>query len=66
MALLTLIVWVRMLVVRIGEMRRLRIHLQSVATLPQAAQKYVDTRAATTSATPVRVAGAVLPRSASP
>ncbi|WP_300619244.1 MAPEG family protein [Dokdonella sp.] len=46
MALLTLIVWVRMLVVRIGEMRRLRIHPQSVATSPQAAQKYVDTRAA--------------------
>lgn len=46
MALLTLLVWGRMLVVRIGEMRRLRIHPQSVATSPQAAQKYVDTRAA--------------------
>lgn len=46
MALLTLVVWVRLFVVRIGEMRRLRIHPQSVATSPQAMQKFVDTRAA--------------------
>lgn len=46
MALLTLTVWLRMFVVRVGEMKRLRIHPQSVATSPQAAQKFVDTRAA--------------------
>ena len=43
---LTFVVWVRLFVVRIGEMRRQRIHPQSVATSPQAAQRFVDTRAA--------------------
>lgn len=43
---LTFVVWVRLFVVRIGEMRRLRIHPQSVATSQQAAQRFVDTRAA--------------------
>ncbi|MEO5561639.1 MAG: MAPEG family protein [Dokdonella sp.] len=46
MATLTLAVWSRMFSVRIGEMRRLRIHPQSVATSTQAAQRLVDTRAA--------------------
>ena len=46
LALLTLLVALRMFVVRIGEMRRLRIHPQSVAISAQAAQRFVDTRAA--------------------
>ena len=46
LAALTIAVWLRMYVVRIGEMRRLRIHPQSVATSPEAAQRFVDTRAA--------------------
>lgn len=45
LALLTAVVWTRMFVVRIGEMRRLRIHPQSVATSAQASQRFVDTRA---------------------
>jgi len=43
---LTYVVALRMLVVRIGEMRRLRIHPQKVAVSAQAAQHFVDTRAA--------------------
>jgi hypothetical protein len=46
LAALTFVVWLRMFFVRVGEMRRLRIHPQSVATSPQAAQRFVDTRAA--------------------
>ncbi len=46
MALLTFLVWLRMFQVRVGEMRRLRIHPQSVATSQQASAKFVDTRAA--------------------
>jgi hypothetical protein len=46
LAALTCAVWVRLFFLRIGEMRRLRIHPQSVATSTQAAQKFVDTRAA--------------------
>lgn len=43
---LTFIVAVRMMLVRIGEMRRLRIHPQKVAVSAQAAHHFVDTRAA--------------------
>lgn len=43
---LTFVVWLNMFRVRVGEMRRLRIHPQAVATSPQAAQRFVDTRAA--------------------
>lgn len=43
---LTFAVAIRMLIVRIGEMRRLRIHPQKVAVSAQAAQCFVDTRAA--------------------
>jgi hypothetical protein len=43
---LTFLVWLQMFFARVGEMRRLRIHPQSVATSPQAAQRFVDTRAA--------------------
>jgi hypothetical protein len=46
LALLTFVVLLRMFVVRVGELRRLRIHPQRVATSAQAAQKFVDTRAA--------------------
>lgn len=46
LAALTFAVWLRMFFQRIGEMRRLRIHPQSVATSTQAAQRFVDTRAA--------------------
>ena len=46
LAALTLVVWLRMYVVRIGEMRRLRIHPQAVATSVQSGQRFVDTRAA--------------------
>jgi hypothetical protein len=46
LALLTFLVWLRLFVVRIGEMRRLRIHPQSVAVSAQAVQRFVDTRAA--------------------
>ncbi|HEY6940845.1 MAPEG family protein [Dokdonella sp.] len=42
---LTLVVWVRMYYVRIGEMRRLHIDPQSVSTSADAAARYVDTRA---------------------
>lgn len=46
LAALTFVVAIRMFVVRIGEMRRLRIHPQKVAVSAQAAQHFVDTRAA--------------------
>jgi hypothetical protein len=46
MALLTFAVWLRMYFIRIGEMRRLRIHPQSVATSAKASERLVDTRAA--------------------
>lgn len=46
LVLLTFCVWVRLYVVRIAEMRRLRIHPQSIANSLQAAQRLVDTRAA--------------------
>lgn len=42
----TLLVWLRLFQLRIGEMYRLHIHPQSVATAAQAAQRFVDTRAA--------------------
>ena len=46
LVLLTFLVLLRMFVSRVGEMRSLRIHPQRVATSAQAAQKFVDTRAA--------------------
>lgn len=46
LAMLTFLVWLRMFSVRVGEMRRLRIHPQAVASSVQAAQRFVDTRAA--------------------
>ena len=46
MVALTLIVWVRLYAVRLPEMRRLRIHPQSVATSAQKSAQLVDTRAA--------------------
>jgi hypothetical protein len=46
MAALTFVVWWRMYVIRIGEMRRERIHPQSIASSAQAAARLKDTRAA--------------------
>jgi hypothetical protein len=46
MAALTFAVWVRLYAIRIGEMRRERIHPQAVATSRQAAERLRDTRAA--------------------
>ena len=46
MAALTFVVWWRMYVMRIGEMKRERIHPQSVATSAEMAAKVKDTRAA--------------------
>ena len=46
MVALTLAVWLRLYIVRIPEMRRLRIHPQSVATSAQKSARLVDTRAA--------------------
>jgi hypothetical protein len=46
MAALTFIVWLQMYFARIGEMKRERIHPQSVATSPQMAALLKDTRAA--------------------
>ena len=46
MVALTLVVWLRLYLVRIPEMRRLRIHPQSVATSAGKAARLVDTRAA--------------------
>jgi hypothetical protein len=46
MAGLTFIVWLRMYFARIGEMKRERVHPQSVATSAQMAARLKDTRAA--------------------
>ncbi len=46
MAALTCAVWLRMLQMRIGQMRRERIHPQAVATSAQAAARLTDSRAA--------------------
>jgi len=46
MAALTFIVWLRMYFMRIGEMKRGRIHPQSVALSAQMAERLKDTRAA--------------------
>lgn len=46
MAALTCMVWCRMYVVRIGQMRRDRIHPQAVATSAQSAARLTDSRAA--------------------
>lgn len=46
MAALTFVVWWRMYFMRIGEMKRGRIHPQSVATSAQMAARVKDTRAA--------------------
>jgi len=46
MATLTGSVWCRMYFVRIGQMKRERIHPQSVATSAQAAARLTDSRAA--------------------
>src|SRR5690242_2377925 len=43
---LTFIVWLRMYFARIGEMKRERVHPQSVATSAQMAARLKDTRAA--------------------
>ena len=43
---LTCVVWCRMFVVRIGQMKRERIHPQSVATSAQAAARLTDSRVA--------------------
>ena len=46
MVTLTIVVWLRMYATRIGEMKRERIHPQSVATSAQMAARLSDTRAA--------------------
>ncbi len=46
LAALTFLVWCRMFVVRIGQMKRERIHPQSVATSAQAAARLTDSKAA--------------------
>ena len=46
MVALTIGVWLRMYVARIGEMKRERIHPQAVATSVQMAARLTDTRAA--------------------
>ena len=46
MVALTIAVWLRMYVARIGEMKRERIHPQAVATSAQMASRLADTRAA--------------------
>ena len=46
MVALTICVWLRMYVMRIGEMKRERIHPQAVATSVQMAARLSDTRAA--------------------
>ena len=46
MAALTFVVWWRMYFIRIGEMKRERIHPQSVATSAEMAARVKDTRAA--------------------
>ena len=46
MVALTFVVWLRMYVTRVAQMKRERIHPQSVATSAQAAAKLTDSRAA--------------------
>jgi hypothetical protein len=46
MAALTLVVWLRMYTTRIAQMKRERIHPQSIATSAQAAARLTDSRAA--------------------
>lgn len=46
MAALTLVVWLRLFYVRIGQMKRERIHPQAVATSAQAVAKLTESRAA--------------------
>ena len=46
MALLTFVVWWRMYFLRIGQMKRERIHPQAVATSAQLSAKLTDSRAA--------------------
>jgi len=46
MALLTCVVWLRLFYVRIGQMKRERIHPQSVATSAQAVARLTESRAA--------------------
>jgi hypothetical protein len=46
MVALTFVVWIRLYVVRIAEMRRERINPQSIASAAQAAARLQDTRAA--------------------
>ncbi|MBS0569362.1 MAG: MAPEG family protein [Proteobacteria bacterium] len=46
MAALTFVVWLRMYFMRVGEMKRERVHPQSVALSAQMAQRLKDTRAA--------------------
>lgn len=46
MVLVTIVVWFRMYTMRIGQMKRERIHPQSVATSAQAAARLTDSRAA--------------------
>ena len=46
MAVLTLVVWLRMYTTRVAQMKRERIHPQSIATSAQAAARLTDSRAA--------------------
>lgn len=46
MVALTLVVWLRMYVMRIAQMKRERIHPQAVATSAQASARLTDSRAA--------------------
>src|SRR5690606_12250009 len=46
MVVLTLVVWLRMYTTRVAQMKRERIHPQSVATSAQAAARLTDSRAA--------------------
>lgn len=46
MAALTFVVWLRMFFMRVGQMKRERIHPQAVATSAQATAKLTDSRAA--------------------
>ena len=46
MVLLTFVVWLRMYFMRIGQMKRERIHPQAVATSAQATARLTDSRAA--------------------
>ncbi|TWI04502.1 hypothetical protein IP90_00635 [Luteimonas cucumeris] len=46
MVALTLVVWLRMFFMRVGQMKRERIHPQAVATSAQATARLTDSRAA--------------------